>query len=111
VATGSVEERGAWWEARQRVFTAAIGLFYTLLVLLTELGVLRGDRIGWSVPALWMYGIGILVALFVANLSYVGISHSERLVKPRNVTAYRRFAFAVAIAMGLGLPWGWALLP
>ena len=99
----------AWWADRQFRFTLIVLAAYALMFLAVESGLLGGDRLG--AEAVGFYAMVMAFYGVIANLFYELLAKTEALVKPRNLTTYRRRLFALALVVGIAVPWLWALVP
>jgi hypothetical protein len=102
---GAEVDRRAWWSARRRRYniTLFIAAPISFVFLMTVWGLFE-ERL----PCLEITGVVIifgamlfLVGVGLANICYFLGSLGERLIRPRNVFAFRRWAYGVGVAFSL----------
>jgi len=108
-----IPDRRTWWGQRRLRYNlglAAAGfvafIAYATVVSLAPLGTLSPADDPPEVSGLTtaFQAVGYLIAMGIANICYGLGSLSERVLRPRDVMAFRRRAFAAGFAFSVALP-------
>jgi hypothetical protein len=98
-------ERRAWWSARRRRYN--LTLFVAALIS-AAMGLTVAGLFEERLPCLEITGVIVifqallfLIGVGLANICYFLGPLSERLIRPRNVPAFRRSAYCSGVAFSL----------
>ncbi len=113
-AAENVADRRSWWSARRKRYNVAliIAAPLSLVVTLAVWGLFE-ERL----PCLEITGFSIaagfplfLIGLALANVCYFLGPLTERIVRPRNITSFRAWAYRVGLIFSVLLVFAPAIL-
>jgi hypothetical protein len=106
--TANVLSTREWWAARRRPYNLALvvaGLLaflaYAAAVETRCSGVPEVEISGFTTA---FQGLGYLLAVGLANLCFNLGSWSERVVRPQDVSLYRRWTWRLGLSVSVALP-------
>jgi hypothetical protein len=107
-------ERQEWWSSQRPVYNLALvaaGMFAFLAyaaVLATRCAGTPGVEI--TIFTMAFQGLGYLVVMALANLCYGLGAFAEECVQPRNVRAFRWWAFGLGLGVSAAVPFSVPLI-
>ena len=103
-----------WWSKQRAWYNMAL-ILAGMGAFLAYAGVLAircaGDpEVEITIFTMAFQGVGYLIAMAFANLCYRLGVFAEELVRPRDVTTFRRAAFGLGVALSVALPFAIPLI-